>query len=78
MEPSQEHIHQKLTSELNDMSIRIKLWHDPEIARESTEQQNKIIEARQRYPEPHWEEIIELIRKTIDEIDQCKKPFRRY
>lgn len=40
-EPLQQHIHDELCSEVNNVLIGIKLHHDEQIARESMEQQNK-------------------------------------
>lgn len=77
-EPLKRHIHDKLTSEVNDVIIAIKLHHDPEIARESMEQQNKIIEARKRHKEPQWTDMIHLLSRIRDEMDQCTEPFKRY
>lgn len=77
-EPLQRHIHDKLVSELNEMSIRIKLWEDPEIAREDMEVQNKIIAARQHHPQPDWMEILSLIDRCRDEMNQCTEPYKRY
>lgn len=77
-EPLQRHIHEKLTSEINDVIIAMKLHHDPEIARESMEQQNKIIEARKRHKEPTWEDMIDLLTRARNEMDHCTEPYRRY
>jgi hypothetical protein len=46
--------------------------------RESTEQQNKIIEARSRHPEPTWEQMIDLLSRIRDEMNNCIVPFKRY
>lgn len=78
-EPLQNHIHDKLCSEVNNVIIGIKLHHDHEsIMRESTEQQNKIIEARSRHPEPTWEQMIDLLTRVRDEMNNCRVPFKRY
>ena len=77
-EEIQNHIHSELCSEVNNMLIRIKLNHDPYIALESVDQQNKIIEARSRHPEPQWEEMIDLLTRIRDEMNECKQPYRRY
>lgn len=77
-EPLQQHVHDKLCSEVNNVLISIKLHHDEQIARESMEQQNKIIEARSRHPQPTWEDMIDLLTRVRDEMNNCRVPFKRY
>lgn len=64
----QQHIHDKLVSELNEMSIRIKLhFMVPEETRKKVA----------RMPaQPTWPEINELIEQCRDEMNQCTKPFK--
>lgn len=77
-EPLQHHVHDNLCSEVNNVIIGIKLHHDEQIARESMEQQDKIIEARKRHPEPTWEQMIDLLTRVRDEMNNCRVPFKRY
>lgn len=72
---SQRHIHMELVGECNEMSIRIKL-HKPHGAMSSTDQA-LLSQARRRHPEPTWDEILELIDKCRDEMNQCTEPFRK-
>jgi len=74
-EELQQHIHGDLVGDCNDMSIRIKI-HRKDLSEESAEQQAKILEARRRHPEPTWEEILDLIDRCRDEMNQCTKPMR--
>jgi len=76
--PLERHIHDGICDEVNNALIAIKLHHDEQIARESTDQQNKIIEARKRHPEPTWEQMIDLLTRIRDEMNQCTQPFKRY
>jgi hypothetical protein len=72
----QQHIHDRLCSELNEMSIRIKL-NSEEIYNEQTEGQKVFIrESRKRTPKPTDKELIELIERCRDEMNQCTKPFK--
>jgi hypothetical protein len=78
-EPLQDHIHSELCSEVNETLIGLKL-NSEEVARESTEQQNKIIEARKNHPDPlnDRERMIDLLTRIRNEMDNCKIPFKRY
>jgi hypothetical protein len=76
MEEPKQHIHDKLVGELNEMSIRIKIWDQKKYRGNSTEQQNKILEARKRHPEPTWEEVLNLIDRSRDEMNRCTKPYK--
>lgn len=71
------HIHDRLCSELNEMSIRLKL-HKMDLSEESAEQQAKIGEARRRHPEPTTDELIDLIDRCRTEMNQCTEPYKRY
>jgi hypothetical protein len=71
----QRHIHDDLCGELNEMSIAIKL-HKIDLSDQSAIQQAKIGEARKRHPEPTWEDILSLIDRCRDEMDQCTEPYR--
>jgi hypothetical protein len=77
-EPLQQHIHDDLCSEVNDMIIKVKLHQSVTLVGQSDEQRAKILEARKRHPEPTWTEIIELLSRVRDEMNDCKIPFKRY
>lgn len=77
-QPLQDNIHSDLASEVNEVIIGIKIHHDEQIARESMEEQNKIIDARKRIPEPTWEQMVELLTRVRNEITECKIPFKKY
>lgn len=74
-EPIKEHVHDKMTSAINQAIIDIKL-HRIDISKQSPEQQEKIIEARAKTHCPTWEEIAELLTQARDEMDNCTKPFK--
>lgn len=77
--PLEINVHDKLMNEVNDASIAIKLWHDPQIERLDVDQQNKIIKARSNRKEPQWEDMIELLDKVHKELSKCRtQPRRRY
>ena len=75
-EEIQQHVHDDLCSEVNEMIINIKI-HGVDISEESAEQQAKIIEARRRKPHPTWGEMIDLLSRVRNEMNDCKIPFRR-
>lgn len=77
-EPLQQHIHDALISECNNMSIRIKVWSDRIIENQSKEQKEKILKIREHHTKPTEEEILSLIDRCRDEMNQCTKPFKRY
>lgn len=74
-EPLQQHIHDKLCSELNEMAIRLKL-HDGDDSK--TVDLEALKKARERHPKPTNHELIDLIQRARDEMNQCTKPFKRY
>ena len=75
-EEIQDHIHQETASEVNQEIIHIKLHH-MDISNQSQEQKDKIIEARNRVPEPSWERMIDLLERVHLELITCKQPFRK-
>ena len=77
-EPIQQHIHGDLCTEVNEMIIRLKIHSDSHRHEQSAEQQAKIMEARKRHPEVTPNEMIDLLTRVRDEMDQCKQPFKRY
>lgn len=64
MQEPQQHIHDNLVEEVNEMSIRIKLG----IA--DIKQSNV-----NRQP-PTWQEVADLLDKVIREMNQCTKPLK--
>jgi hypothetical protein len=76
-EPLQQHIHADLCGEVNNVIIAIKLNH-VDLSEESAIQQAKISEARKHHPEPTWQEMIDLLTRVRDEMNECKIPFKRY
>jgi hypothetical protein len=71
MEEPQQHIHDRLCSELNEMSIRIKLHYMV-----PAETRKKLANDGKMPAEPTWHEINELIEQCRDEMNQCTKPFK--
>lgn len=74
-EELQQHIHADLASECNKMSIRLKL-HKPHGDMSAIEQA-KLGEAREKHPAPSWDELLDLIDRCRDEMNQCTQPYRR-
>lgn len=72
-EPLQRHIHSDAVSELNELSIRIKLHYLVNF-----EKRKELADAGKMPPEPTWMEITEILDKTIQEINQCREPYKRY
>lgn len=73
-EPLKQHIHDKLCSEVNQMIIDLKV-NSGEILKNSTEEQRaKILEARGKHRSPTTTEIIDLLSRVRDEMNQCTKP----
>jgi hypothetical protein len=63
-EEPKQHIHDTLVSELNEMSIRIKLARATIIA-------NNVDRNG-----PTWDEVLDLIDRCRDEMNQCTKPYK--
>lgn len=74
-EPIQDHIHSEMCSELNEMAIRLKLHDDSASHTVDLEAMRK---AQERHPKPTYQELIDLIQRARDEMNQCTKPFKRY
>lgn len=74
-EPLQQHIHEEIASEINQAIIHIKIHHR-NIEGQSPEQQSKIVKAREQFPAPTWDEMIDLLERTHLEIIQCRKPYK--
>lgn len=77
-EELKQHIHDHLVSELNDMSIRIKMWQDSTLHGVDDEQALAIRKFRSMNSEPKISEILDLIDRCRDEMNQCTKPYKRY
>lgn len=79
MEEPKIHIHDKMVSELNEMSIRLKLWHSNDYDNANDDQKQKILKARESHKYiTDFEEIISLIDRCRDEMNQCTKPYKIY
>lgn len=74
-EPLQMHIHDELCSEVNDVIIRLKIHTMTGIGKEERE---KIDKAKERHKEVTKDELIDLLSRVRDEMNECKKPFKRY
>lgn len=75
-EELQLHIHQDTCNEVNEAIIRIKIHHR-DISDQGEDQQSKIVAARERIPEPQWDQIIDLLERVHLEMIQCRQPFKR-
>jgi hypothetical protein len=78
MEQLKRHIHDELTSEVNEMIIALKL-NSGEIYDNATEDQRlKIDKARGSRKMPTTQELIDLLDRVRDEMDKCTMDFKRY
>ena len=77
-EELQRHIHDAICSEVNDMVIRLKINSDEVMENETEEQAAKILEARGRYKQPTGRELIDLLSRVRDEMNECKQPYRMF
>ena len=68
--------HPQLLHELNQMIIRIKAWHLIEPNEETTAEQ--LDKLRAHNPWAEWEEIIELLRKAYNAINEQREDPRKY
>lgn len=57
MEEPKQHIHDALCSELNEMSIRLKLWDDSIFKEEDESKLSAILKARSNHAKPTNEVI---------------------
>jgi len=76
-EPLQQHVHEDLCGEVNETIIALKI-HSVNLENESADQQSKIMAARKRHHLPTSEELIDLLTRVRDEMNQCTQPFKRY
>lgn len=73
MQEPQQHIHEKLVSDLNEMSIRIKLHYMV-----PGETRKKVIADGRMPAEPTWHELNELLEHCRDEMNQCTQPYKMH
>lgn len=78
IEEPKRHIHDKLVGELNEMSIRLKLWDDGIFNEDDEFKLSAILKARSNHPKPTTNELISLIDRCRDEMNQCTEPFKRF
>lgn len=72
----QQHIHGLLCEEVNQMSMRLKVW-DAEVLDEAhDDQRQRILQARQHLPYASSKEVFELLDRVVIEMNQCTKPFK--
>jgi hypothetical protein len=76
IEEPKQHIHDNLVGELNEMSIRIKMWQDSTIRGVDENQVAAIRRFRSMNSEPKISEILDLIDRCRDEMNQCTKPYK--
>lgn len=77
-EELQRHIHGDLCSEVNKMIIRLKINSDEIMENQTEEQADKILEARGHHKQPTGRELIDLLSRVRDEMNECKEPYRRH
>ena len=68
--------HPELLHEINETSIAIKLWHLSEGS--DFIDAYKIGKARASHPEPKWQDMIDLLRKAYNAINEQRENPRRY
>jgi len=67
--------HPNLLHEINQMSIRIKSWHLIKSNEITPEQLDKL---RAHNPHPEWQEVVDLLRRAYDAINEQRENPRRY
>jgi hypothetical protein len=75
MEEPKRHIHEELCSELNEMSIRLKLWDDAIFKEEDESKLSAILKARSNHPKPTNEQLVKLIEQCRNELHQYVMPY---
>ena len=68
--------HSALLHEINQMSIRIKSWHLIKEGEGATAEQ--LDKLRAHNSNPSWDEIVDLLRRSYDAINQQREDPRRY
>jgi len=74
-EPLKKHIHDDICSEVNEMIIRLKIWDTNTLDDADDDQQKKILAARERHTYTTSQDVIELLTRVRDEMNQCTKPY---
>lgn len=74
-EPLQRHIHDEICSEVNDVIIRLKIHSMIGIGKE---ERDKIDKAKERHKEVTKAELIDLLSRVRDEMNECKMPYKKY
>lgn len=68
--------HPQLLHELNQMSIRIKSWHLIKEGEGATAEQLDKLKAHN--PCPEWKEVVELLEKARNAINEQRQDPRKY
>ena len=68
--------HPQLLHELNQMSIRIKAWHLIKEGEGATAEQLEKLRAHNTWPS--WDEVVELLAKARNAINEQREDPRRY
>ncbi len=68
--------HPALLHELNQMSIRVKVWHIIKTNQDATPEQLDKLKAHNPYPE--WKEIVDLLERARNAINEQRHDPRRY
>lgn len=74
-EPEQ-HIHDQLCSEVNEMVIRLKIWDAETLDEADDDQHQKILDARGRHPYVTSKDVIVMLEKCRDEMNRCTIPYK--
>ena len=74
-EPFKLPVHPKLLDEINDMSIRIKVWH---LIKASHSNTVSLDELQLRHTKPTYEEIENLLMRCYQVINQQREDPRKY
>lgn len=78
IDPLQNHIHAKTCCEINELIIALKLHSGEVYDNQTEEQQRKIDIARINHKHPTTLDIIELLTKVHNEMNDCKIPFKQF
>lgn len=73
MEPFKMHLHPELLHKINGLSIAIKLHHILK-----TQIGDDIDKFDKIYPDPTWENVIDVLSEAYKVIEQLKEDPRRY
>lgn len=75
-EEIKEHTHGDLCNEVNEMIIALKLNNGEIYDNSSEDQRLKIDKARKNHKQPTAQDLIELLSRVLNEMNQCTKPYR--